>query len=298
MLPTQEEPTTSDLKRCMSIACCSMSSTPAVRWPKVTPSSPFGSFPQTVVGAAFALHFHRTHSSSVPPLSVPFHLPRAAIMPPKARKTKQQIDDELEFHIASDWADFRRFAPKKEIVLDEVVLCFNEGPFWGFEISSVPHWYLDYLCSGGENFLLWKDEVFATAVSKMGYRKVDAPPIQAPGMPPVASFLWPKIPPSGPSKTTPETAAQIDSELMPPPPRPRSAAPTFDYSALAKMARDPADECYLLTAEDATEAATGGPGLHLQSELDVSPPETMCATDMTIAYSGAGHTTQPSNAYC
>ncbi|KAL5463038.1 hypothetical protein PMIN06_001285 [Paraphaeosphaeria minitans] len=191
-------------------------------------------------------------------------------MPPNARRTKQQLDEELEYHIATDWEHFRRFAPRKSIVLVEVVLCFNEGPFWGCEIPSVPHWYLDYLCSGGENFLLWKDEAFVAALSLMGYRKVDVPSTQAPGIPRVASFLWPKTAPPGPSNTTPKTAAQIDSELMPPPPRPGSATPTFDYSALAKMARDSVDKRYLPTAEDAIGAATVGPGLHLENELDRS----------------------------
>ncbi|KAF2440967.1 hypothetical protein P171DRAFT_434680, partial [Karstenula rhodostoma CBS 690.94] len=198
-------------------------------------------------------------------------------MGPKARQTKQQLDEELEHHIANDWADFRRFAPKKEIVLHEAILCFSEGPFWGCTIPSVPHWYLDYLCSGGENFLLWKDEDLAAALSKKGYRKVDVPPMHAPGIPPVASLLWPKVASPGPLKTIPKTAAETDSELMPPPPRPSSATRTPDYSALANMARDPADKQYLLTADDATEAAAGGPGLHLQSELDVSSPSTACA---------------------
>lgn len=190
-------------------------------------------------------------------------------MPPKPRKTNQQRDEELEYHIANDWADFRQFAPKPEIVLDEVELCFAEGPFWGCEVSSAPHWYLDYLCTGGENFLLWKDEAFATALAQIGYRRVDVPPLQAPGLHPVARLLWPGIAAHSFSESTPKTAAQLDSELMPPPPRPRSMTPAFDYSGLAKMARDPADKCFLLSAGCAFGATTSGLGLHLQDELDV-----------------------------
>lgn len=219
-------------------------------------------------------------------------------MGPKARRTQQQLDEELEHHIANGWTDFRRFAPKEEIVLEAVRYCFSEGPFWGCTIPSAPHWYLDYLCSGGENFLLWKDKALAAALSELGYCKVDVPPMQAPGIPPVASLLWSKTTSSGHSKTIPKTVSQIDSELMPPPPRPRSATPTFDYSALARMARDSADKRYLLTADGATKAAAGGPGLHLQSELDVGPLSIACEDGLLTVYSVAGHTTSPSSVSC
>jgi hypothetical protein len=217
----------------------------------------------------------------------------------KARKNQQQLEEELEYHIASDWADFRRFAPNKETVLQEAVLHFSEGPFWGQTIPSVPAWYLDYLCSGGENFLLWKDDALAIALSTMGYRKVDNPPLKAPSIPPVASLLlWPKIASQGPLNTTSRAAAETDRELMPPPPRPSSAACTFDYSALASLCRDPIDRFFLLDADNATVAAAQGPGLHLQSDIDVSFSSTTVAEDVLTTYSGAGHTTQLLSVRC
>jgi hypothetical protein len=215
----------------------------------------------------------------------------------KARRNQLQLEEELEYHIANDWADFRRFTPK-ESVLHEAFFRFSEGPFWGQPIPSVPTWYLDYLCSGGENFLLWKDGALATALSKMGYRKVDNPPVKAPGIPPVAGLLWSKTASQASSTATPKTVAETDSELMPPPPRPSSAAGTFDFSALANMCRDPIHKFSLLDADDATLAAAEGPGLYLQSEIHVGPSNAAHAEDMLNAYSEAGHTTQLSSVHC
>jgi len=186
-------------------------------------------------------------------------------MLPKPRRTAQQLEEELQHHVATGWEDFRRFAPKEEVELHEAVLRFSEGPFVGKPISSVPAWYLDFLCTGGENFLLWKDVALADAISKMGYNKVVPPTIK--------------------------TAAQLDRELMPPPPRPSSGTHNPDYSILAKMARDAPDKNYLLTAEETSEAAAEGPALHLQSEVDVCYPRPTFTRDMLTEYSEPGRTT-------
>lgn len=187
-----------------------------------------------------------------------------------------------------EWADFRKYEQ-----LPEAWIRFTEGPFWGVPILFVPAWYLNFLCFGGEDFLLWKDEALSTALSRMGFHRTEITRTQAPAPPPIARLCCSQNSSAESPKSTPKTTAQIDSDLMPPPPQPSSAPRKPDYSFLANMARDPFDKMSLLTAAQATAAAATGRGLRLQSEVDVGEPGTMLVGDLLTDYREAGRTTRP-----
>ena len=88
-----------------------------------------------------------------------------------------------------------------------------------------------YLCSGGENFILWKDAGLATALANLGYRKMDPPKLAI--LPPVRGFHQ-------------------------------------DYTALANAVRNASDSEFLLMTADIDRANTQGPGVRLESPTDVS----------------------------
>lgn len=188
------------------------------------------------------LNQFRSPSFSTFSMTTPsIHAPLAITMGPKVRQRK--LSRELEHHIATNWADFRKYAPKKAVELQEVVLRFTEGPFCGMPVSSVPVWYLDFLCCGGENFLLWHDKSLSNALANMGYEKINPP--RALALPPPPSFP--------PMATLPSTP---------------------DFSALANLARKPNDSGYLLSSKEIIKATSEGPGLHTQTERDVSLPKS------------------------
>ena len=88
-----------------------------------------------------------------------------------------------------------------------------------------------YLCSGGENFLLWKDADLTTALASMGYRKMDLPKLAI--LPPVLGFHQ-------------------------------------GYTALANAARNASDSEFLLVTAVIGRANMQGPGVRLESATDVS----------------------------
>lgn len=122
--------------------------------------------------------------------------------------------------------------------MNSPVLRLTEGPFWGKPLSSVPIWYIEYLCWGGENFLLWKDQALSLALSNMKYEKVK--PAEASILPPLSGL-------SSPSRFT-----------------------TPQYATLAHVARNAPDSGCLLNPNDIRKANTRDPGLRMQSEIDVS----------------------------